>query len=383
MKQTSQRSLLFRQNVNRTEEDRRRVCPRQGGRGMKTRLRPRRRAVDRATIVSIPEIWYTTTCKEERSLRYVYNGNTQGGLQEKACKNRPRQNAGRVARFYPQTMCHARWCKGLSGVCWPPSLSQWEVDRYPYVIYDAAAHRIGFWLSWMLPRCGGCCFACRWRVLDFKRKRLRLAGKWYLFLGRRSCTSPGVGCEEVWTGQCGSPWCKNKSGTLFGFDGCRHVSDSWAHLSGVGRFRCQTADQWQVAAQARLSCHKHGDSTCGNGAWFALRHGALSVCRGRACVSKFAFLRSLAYPDICKKSVGNSFPIPRRIGFLSLPHFSERQGPDFRPALHRIAEAQRSVYNPSRGSVSIVPNICLWRNRVWRQTAPSDGVVCECGGKVV
>ena len=46
---------------------------------------------------------------------------------------------------------------------------------------------------------------------------------------------------------------------------------------------------------------------------------------------------------------------------------AERQGPDFRPALHRIAEAQRSVYNPSRGSVGIVPNICLWRNRVWRQ----------------
>jgi len=52
MKQTSQRSLLFRQNVNRTEEDRRRVCPRQVGRGMRTRLRPRRRAVDRAAMRS-------------------------------------------------------------------------------------------------------------------------------------------------------------------------------------------------------------------------------------------------------------------------------------------------------------------------------------------
>ena len=50
MKQTSQRSLMFRQNVNRTEEDRRRACPRQGGRGMRTRLRPRRRAVDRAAM---------------------------------------------------------------------------------------------------------------------------------------------------------------------------------------------------------------------------------------------------------------------------------------------------------------------------------------------
>ena len=48
-------------------------------------------------------------------------------------------------------------------------------------------------------------------------------------------------------------------------------------------------------------------------------------------------------------------------------HLPERQGPDFRPALHRIAEAQRSVYNPSRGSVGIVPNICLWRNGVRRQ----------------
>ena len=32
MKKTSQRSLLFRQNVNRTEADWRRVCPRHGGR---------------------------------------------------------------------------------------------------------------------------------------------------------------------------------------------------------------------------------------------------------------------------------------------------------------------------------------------------------------
>ena len=37
-------------------------------------------------------------------------------------------------------------------------------------------------------------------------------------------------------------------------------------------------------------------------------------------------------------------------------YLSERQGPDFRPALHRIAEAQRSVSNPSRGSARIVPN---------------------------
>ena len=182
-------------------------------------LRPRRRAVDRAAVVIMPEIWYTTLCKEERSLRYVHNGNTQGGLQEKACTNRPRQNAGRVARFYPQTMCHARWCKSLSGVCWPPALSQRETDRYPDVSHDASTHRI----------------------------------------------------------------------------------------------------------------------------------------------------RSLAYPDICKKSVGNSFPIPRRIGFLSLPHFSERQGPDIRPALHRIAEAQRSVYNPSRGSVGIVPYIFFGRKGVSRQ----------------
>ena len=37
-------------------------------------------------------------------------------------------------------------------------------------------------------------------------------------------------------------------------------------------------------------------------------------------------------------------------------HLSERQRPDSRPALHRIAEAQRSVSNPSRGSARIVPN---------------------------
>ena len=41
---------------------------------------------------------------------------------------------------------------------------------------------------------------------------------------------------------------------------------------------------------------------------------------------------------------------------------SERQGPDFRPALHRIAEAQRSVNNPSRGSARIVSNR-IFRNK--------------------
>ena len=68
MKQTSQRSLLFRQNVNRTEAewvhflDRRRVCPRQVGRGMRTRLRPRRWSVDRAAIGNRHVIWQLTPC---------------------------------------------------------------------------------------------------------------------------------------------------------------------------------------------------------------------------------------------------------------------------------------------------------------------------------
>ena len=51
-------------------------------------------------------------------------------------------------------------------------------------------------------------------------------------------------------------------------------------------------------------------------------------------------------------------------------NISERQGPDFRPALHRIAEAQRSVDNPSRGSVCIVSNRAdgnKWvRNCAWK-----------------
>ena len=37
------------------------------------------------------------------------------------------------------------------------------------------------------------------------------------------------------------------------------------------------------------------------------------------------------------------------------------QEPNFRSALHRIAEAQRSVVNPSRGSVRVVPNSAAWR----------------------
>ena len=62
MKKTSQRSLLFRQNVNRTEADRRRVCPRHGVRGIKTQLRPRRRAMDRAAIGNRHIIWQLTPC---------------------------------------------------------------------------------------------------------------------------------------------------------------------------------------------------------------------------------------------------------------------------------------------------------------------------------
>lgn len=38
-----------------------------------------------------------------------------------------------------------------------------------------------------------------------------------------------------------------------------------------------------------------------------------------------------------------------------------RQEPDFRPALHRIAEAQRSVNNPSWGSASIISNLFALR----------------------
>ena len=44
-----------------------------------------------------------------------------------------------------------------------------------------------------------------------------------------------------------------------------------------------------------------------------------------------------------------------------------RQEPDFRPALHRIAEAQRSVNNPSWGSASIISN--LFALRKWENFA--------------
>ena len=40
--------------------------------------------------------------------------------------------------------------------------------------------------------------------------------------------------------------------------------------------------------------------------------------------------------------------------------FTKRQGPDLSPALHRIAEAQRSVNNPSWGSVGSVSKSLLW-----------------------
>jgi hypothetical protein len=43
--------------------------------------------------------------------------------------------------------------------------------------------------------------------------------------------------------------------------------------------------------------------------------------------------------------------------------FPKRQEPDLRPALHRIAVAQRMVSNPSRGSVGSVPHRRAWRKR--------------------
>ena len=66
MKKTSQRSLLFRQNVNRTEEEWRRACSRHGRRGMRTQLRPRRRAVDRAAIGKWNIVWQLVSCRKVR-----------------------------------------------------------------------------------------------------------------------------------------------------------------------------------------------------------------------------------------------------------------------------------------------------------------------------
>ena len=288
---------------------------------------PRRRAVAGAAVAIMPENWYTTLRQEDWNLRHVHNGNTQRGLQEKARKDRPRQNVGRVAGFCPQAMRHARRRQGLSGVCRASAFSQREIDCCPDVSHEASSHRISFWLSWMLPRCGGCSSACRRRVADFKRERLRLAGERYLSLGRSPRQGLGVGREEIWAEECCSSWRENKFGALPGFDGYRYVSDSWVYLSGIGRFRCQTADQWQVAAQARLSCHKHGDGSCGDGARIALRYCALSVCRGGTGVSQLAFLRPLAHPDFRQESVSNSFSLSRRIGFLSLLRFSRKREP--------------------------------------------------------
>lgn len=53
-------------------------------------------------------------------------------------------------------------------------------------------------------------------------------------------------------------------------------------------------------------------------------------------------------------------------------HLFKRQGLDSRPALHRIAKAQRSVSNPSRGSSSIVSDFGAWRKgaKFWVPSAP-------------
>lgn len=56
---------------------------------------------------------------------------------------------------------------------------------------------------------------------------------------------------------------------------------------------------------------------------------------------------------------------------------SRRQGPDLSPALHRIAEAQRSVNNPSWGSVKILSNSLRWckgQNSKFRNLDVSRGI---------
>ena len=91
---------------------------------------------------------------------------------------------------------------------------------------------------------------------------------------------------------------------------------------------------------------------------FMCSHGEGSFCKTKARIAPR--LRQESFPLAgdagfrrCRSIFYQKCPLVRK---RDLCKFRKRQRPNLSPALHRIAEAQRSVNNPSWGSVGIVSN---------------------------
>ena len=306
MKKTSQRSLLFRQNVNRTVADRRRVCPRQGGRGMRTRLRPRRRAMDRAAMRSNRNHFRQLALRRKvagdvrvvgsRSLKMVGHGFAWIEYKHR----------------FPKFAAERLNCPCLIGIaCYQNKAvgirahgideccdSKVYVRTLLFKLYNMRHSRVGF-------------FADLAFLADMGKPRLLFAVKsfddFYSAKGNESLEIyflPFLGCDVMWI-------CADTSReVLYGED-----------------------------------------------FMFFLEH-----CVGKcAKVEPFTALRSSqqAIVEIVAVYVNNC-----------LFHFSHKmQGAStfrLKPP-RRIGRASRVEYNPLTGSVGIIPNIISWRNGVWRR----------------
>ena len=160
---------------------------------------------------------------------------------------------------------------------------------------------------------------------------------------------------------------------LFGLpDSCKR--DLWTGLTGFFRKWIASAEALVVALddfQLRTICRKGGKV-------YGLTHLSGGFCwivvdsrRKVFDVDDFVFFRS-RQEGACERHDVQPLAVRKTEqpvvqvesvnidnGFLH--NDPKRQGPDLSPALHRIAEAQRSVNNPSWGSAGIVSKSVRWR----------------------
>ena len=309
MKQTSQRSLLFRQNVNRTEAEWRRVCPRQGGRGMRAQLRPRRRAVDRAAMRSNRyDVGKLALCREiawnvrvvgSRSLKMVGHGfawiEYKHRFPKFAAERLNRPSLIGIAGY--QNKAFGIGAHGID----KGGNSKVYVRTFLLKLNDMRHSGNGFFASFAL-------------FVDM--------GKPCLFLAVKSFddfhSAKGRECLEIY------------------------------FLAFFGGY------------VMRICADTSREILYGEDFMFFLEH-----CVGKcAKVEPFTALRSSqqAIVEIVAVYVNNC-----------LFHFSHKmQGAStfrLKPP-RRIGRASRVEYNPLTGSVGIIPNIISWRNGVWRLEVP-------------
>ena len=319
MKKTSQRSLLFRQNVNRTESDRRRVCPRQGGRGMRTRLRPRRWSVDRA------------------AMRSDWNH-----FRQLAPRRKVAGNIGIVGLWKCGIM--RLWDYGIGS-------RRFQFQNSVMVHF----HNCTISRSISPAACGydACCKYTR-QFFGFVNEWTKLAD--LNIFGLPDYLEPNACLRKLFHGNLELV---DEILARFGF--CCFCIIRCNASGSTEQLVCKTAAAdsllRQRSAYLYTACSKFYNSILK----FVFCHASALLQSHNSTISYFHnFTISQFITVVQVESVDIHY-------CLFHCHLPERQGPDFRPALHRIAEAQRSVYNPSRGSVGIIPNIISWRNGVWRR----------------